>query len=92
MSKTQKQNKPKLYEIVEKNLDLDVAHYNKFIIGSALEGQIVCLKDPFANYIAIINPQDKNTLFFADEFPYDQFSEHVGDQIDLVFRKFNLGY
>ena len=86
------QYKPNLYEIVGKDLHFDVAHYEKFIIGSALEGQIVCLQDGIINYIAIVNPQDRNYLFFADEFPYDQFSESVGDQIDLVFRRFNLGY
>jgi hypothetical protein len=79
----------KLSLIAEHNLNFEIEDYSKFIIGKIENGQIVLLKDGFFNYIGLINPQDENYLFFATEFPYNNFSKKIQDQIDSIFLKYD---
>ena len=75
-----------LSEIAEKDIrDFSPADYEQFQIGSLENKQIICYFDGVSRYIALINPQDENYLFFADEFPYDSFSEFIQNEIDSIF-------
>ena len=81
-------NLTKLSEIAETNLtDFEISDYQNYIIGTTENAQIVCLFDGLIRYIALINPQDQNYLFFADEFPYENFNQKVQNKINKIFNK-----
>lgn len=71
--------------IAENQENFEPADYTQFEIGRVNDGQIRCYIHEGVYYIGLINPLDGNRLFFADEFPYDWFSEFVQDQIDNIF-------
>lgn len=76
-----------LSEVAEKNITtFEQNDFSKFEIGRLNEGQIICYVQDFIGYIALINPQDENYLFFSDEFPYDNFPQHTQDAIDKIFQ------
>jgi len=80
-----------LSEVAEKNITkFQPEDFQNFEIGRLNEGQIICYFDGLVRYIGLINPQDENYLFFADEFPYDSFPESTQDEIDEIFQNFFL--
>jgi hypothetical protein len=78
----------KLSEIAENKYNFEISDYQDYVIGSTENGQIVCLFDDTCSYIALINPQDANYLFFADEFPGDDFSQKTLNEIYKIFDEY----
>jgi hypothetical protein len=79
-----------LSEVAEKNItNFDPDQFSKFEIGRLNGGQILCYFDGLSRYIALINPQDDNFLFFADEFPYDFFPNDTQEEIHEIFETYN---
>ena len=78
----------KLSEIAENQADFEISDYQNYIIGSLENGQIVCLFDDTCCYIALINPQDANYLFYAHEFPSDDFSQKTLNKINKIFDEY----
>ena len=77
-----------LSEIAENQTDFEISDYKDYIIGSLENEQIVCLFDDACSYIALINPHDKNFLFFADEFPSYDFSQKTINKINKIFDEY----
>ena len=79
-----------LSEVAEKNItNFDLDQFSEFEIGRLNGGQILCYFDGLSRYIALINPQDENFVFFADEFPYDSFPEDTQKEIDEIFEEYH---
>jgi hypothetical protein len=81
-----------LSEIAENQTDFEISDYQDYVIGSLENGQIVCLFDDICSYIALINPQDQNYLFFADEFPSDDFSQKTLNKINKIFDEYLIPF
>jgi hypothetical protein len=81
-----------LSEIAENQTDFEISDYQEYIIGSLENGQIICLCDDTYSYIALINPQDQNYLFFADEFPSNDFSQKTLNKINKIFDEYLIPF
>ena len=88
--KNTKNTKLTLSEVAEKNIT--TFNQDNFLnheigrLNDGNDGQIICYVQDFVGYIALINPQDGNSLFFSDEFPYYSFPQHTQDAIDKMFQ------
>jgi hypothetical protein len=75
-----------LSELAEKQItNFNPEDYSSFEVGKLNEGQIICYVHDSIGYIALINPQDENYLFFSDEFDNYNYSEYTQNQIDEIF-------
>lgn len=80
----------KLSKIAENKYNFEISDYQDYVIGSTENGQIVCLFDDTCSYIALINPQDANYLFFVYEFPGNDFSQKTLNKINKIFDEYFL--
>ena len=81
-----------LSEIAENQTDFEISDYQEYIIGSLENGQIICLFDDICSYSAIITPQAQNYLFYADEYPSNDFSQKTLNKINKIFDEYLIPF